>query len=135
MHQMAETSTWLARLNHTPLPSGVHVTSIGARTDPVVPALHTRLEGADNVIVDSGGGIHTHDRLPGSPAAEREAALALRGLPPTCQTLADMMADTAVAQGIGLVDDVAGANAWAAGHWVDSVSPSFPHSPVFYSRR
>ncbi|MDQ6798965.1 MAG: M23 family metallopeptidase [Actinomycetota bacterium] len=135
MHQMAETSMWLARLNHTPLPSGVHVTSIGARTDPVVPALHTRLQGADNVIVDSGGGIHTHDNLPGSPAAQREAALALRGLPPTCQTLADMMDDTAVAQGIGAVDDLAGVGAWAEGHWVDSVSPSFPHIPVFYGRR
>jgi len=73
--------------------------------------------------------------LPGSPQALREAALAIHGLPPTCQTLADMVADTAVTQGISLGEDLAGAGAWAAGHWVDSVLPSFPHIPVRYGRR
>ncbi len=135
IHQLAETSTLIARLNATPLPGGVHVTSIGARTDPTVAALHTRLDGADNIVINSGGGIFTHDKLPGSPEARREAALAIRGLPPTCQTLADMVADTAVTQEISLAEDLAGAAAWTAGHWVDTVSPSYPHIPVHNSRR
>ncbi len=135
IHQLAETSTLLARLNETPPPAGVHVTSIGARTDPVVPALHTRLQGADNVIVDSGGGLFTHDQLPGSAAARREVGLAIHHLPPTCQTLVDMVADAAVTQGISWIDDAVGAGAWASGIWVDSKSPSFPHIPVFYGRR
>jgi len=134
MHQLAETSTLLARLNNTPLPAGVHVTSIGARTDPVVPALHTRLDGADNIVVDSGGGIFAHNELPGSPQARREVDLAIHGLPPTCQTLADMLADTAVAQDISLAADLVGVGAWAAGHWVDTGVPSFPNMPV-HARR
>ncbi len=135
IHQLAETSTLLARLNNTPPPAGVHVASIGARTDPVVPALHTRLQGADNIIVDSGGGVFTHDQLPGSAEARREVGLAIHHLPPTCQTLADMLADTAVTQGISWVDDAVGAGAWATGIWVDGASPSFPSIPVFYGRR
>ena len=67
VHQLAETSVLLARLNHRPLPPGVHVTSVGARTDPVVPARHTRLAGAHNIIVDSGGGVTTHAELPVRP--------------------------------------------------------------------
>lgn len=135
IHQFAETSTLLARLNDTPLPPGVHVTSIGARTDPLVPSRHTHLDGADNIVVDSGGLLSTHDQLPGSPQALREASLAIHGLAPTCQSLADMMVDKAAGQGIGLIDDAIGAGAWGAGHWIDTISPSFPHLPVFYGRR
>ncbi|MGI9033162.1 MAG: peptidoglycan DD-metalloendopeptidase family protein [Acidimicrobiales bacterium] len=123
MHQLAETSTLLARLNRTPLPPGLHVTSIGARTDPVVPGRRTFLAGADNIVVDSGGGVHTHDQIPGSAAATREINLALHGMAPTCQTLADMMADEAVSESITVGEDVLGRGLWAAGRWADVAAP------------
>lgn len=132
IHQLSETSTLLARLNNTPLPAGVHVTSVGARTDPIVPALHTRLGGADNIVVDSGGGFSTHDELPGSAQARREASLAIHGLPPTCQTLADMLADSAVTRVISSAEDAVGARAWLTGQWVDAMLPVHPPIPVFY---
>jgi hypothetical protein len=120
-------------LNATPLPAGVHVTSIGARSDAVVPALHTRLAGADNIVIDSGGGPLTHDELPGSAPARREVALAVHGLPPTCQTLADMIVDTISTQAISWADDSIGIRAWALGHWVDSALPLPASIPVFYA--
>jgi len=135
IHQLAETSTLLARLNNTPLPAGVHVTSIGARTDPVVPAGHTRLGGADNIVVDSGGGFFTHDELPGSVQARREVSLAVHGLPPTCQTLADMLADSVVTQAISVGEDVTGAALSRIGHWIDAPLSAEPSIPVLYGPR
>jgi murein DD-endopeptidase MepM/ murein hydrolase activator NlpD len=132
IHQLSETSTLLARLNNTPLPPGVHVTSIGARTDPIVAALHTRLPGADNIVVDSGGGFSTHNELPGSAQARREASLAIHGLPPTCQTLADMLVDSAVTHVISSAEDAVAARAWVTGYWVDAMLPPHPPIPVFY---
>jgi len=132
IHQLSETSTLLARLNNTPLPVGVHVTSIGARTDPVVPAGHTRLAGADNIVIDSGGGVLTHDQLPGSAQARREVSLAVHGLAPTCQTLADMLTDSVVTHAISLGEDAVGAGITTAGIWVDTVLPAQAPIQVFY---
>ncbi len=120
VHQLAETSTLLARLNTTPLPAGVHVTSIGARHDLVVPARHTRLDGAHNVIVDPGMGPGSHTALPGSPAARRETALAIAGEPPTCQGLADMVADAVASEVITTAEDSLSQGAWFLGKWVDA---------------
>ena len=128
VQQLAETSVLLARLNDRPLPPGVHVTSIGARTDPVVPARHTRLEGAYNVIVDSGG-VSTHAALPGSAAALWEAALAIQRRPPTCQALANMIADQVVTETISLGSDALGIGAWATGLWVDTLIATPPVRP------
>lgn len=124
IHQLAEASTLLARLNHTPLPPGVHVTSIGARTDPVVPGRRTRLAGAQNIVVDSGGALSTHSRLPRSPQALREVSLAVHGMSPTCQALADMMADETVSEAITIGEDALGAAAWYGGRWVDAQLPA-----------
>ncbi|MGI9023653.1 MAG: peptidoglycan DD-metalloendopeptidase family protein [Acidimicrobiales bacterium] len=121
--QLAEASVLLARLNRTPLPPGVRVTSIGARTDPIVPALHTRLAGAHNVVIDSGGLENTHSELPGSPLARREAALAIHGLAPTCQSLADMMVDHATTQAISTGSDLVGLGVWTLGRQLDAAIP------------
>jgi hypothetical protein len=126
IHQLAETSTLLARLNHTPPPPGLHITSVGARTDPVVPARRTTLKGADNIVVDSGGGVHTHDELPGSSAATREIGLAVHGMRPTCQTLADMVADQVVSEAVTTVEDGVGAALHAGGRWVDAAGAGPP---------
>jgi len=127
IHQLSETSIFMERLNHTPLPPGVQVTSIGARTDPVVPARRTRLAGADNIVVDSGGGLSTHSELPGSDEATREIGLAIHRMPPTCQSLADVIADQTVSEAITFGENLAGRTAWLAGHWVDGgLSPRIP---------
>ncbi len=120
IHQLAETSTTLARLNHTPPPAGVHVTSIGARKDTVVPARHTRLAGAHNITVDFGGSpLTTHMELPGSAAARREVALAIARKPPTCQSLADMVVDAATTEAITHAEDTLSTGLWFTGKWVD----------------
>lgn len=121
VHQLAETSTLLARLNATPLPTGVHVTSIGARTDLTVPARHTRLEGAHNVIVNPAAPPwETHTKLPGSPEAWREVALAIARKPPTCQTLTDMVTDAVATEVITRAEDSLSNGAWFLGKWVDA---------------
>jgi hypothetical protein len=121
VHQLAETSTLLARLNATPLPAGVHVTSIGARQDVIVPARHTHLAGAHNVIVDPATRPwDVHTELPGSPEAWREVALAVARKPPTCQTLADMVADAVTTEVITHTEDTLSNGAWFLGKWVDA---------------
>jgi alpha-beta hydrolase superfamily lysophospholipase len=105
--QMSEDSGFIGKLNDTPLPRGVHVTSIAAREDWLVPAAHTRLAGAHNVTVDVPSAT-AHDALPSSPAARREAALALNGMPPTCRSLITAVADTVVSEGIRRVEHAAG---------------------------
>jgi hypothetical protein len=93
--QMSEGSGFIAKLNDTPLPTGVHVTSIAARQDWLVPAAHTHLAGAHNITVDVPSAT-AHDALPASAAARRETALALNGMPPTCHNLLTTFADTVV---------------------------------------
>lgn len=90
--QLSETSAFLRRLNAGPLPAGVRVTSVAARFDPVVTSPKARLRGARNVVVDPGGALQ-HGALPASDAATREIALAVAGLPPTCQGFVDAMTD------------------------------------------
>ena len=121
VHQLAETSTLLARLNATPLPAGVYVTSIGARQDLIVPARHTHLAGAHNVIVDPATRPwDAHTKLPGSPEAWREVALAIARKPPTCQTLPDMVADAVTTEVITHAEDTLSNGAWFLGKWVDA---------------
>jgi hypothetical protein len=110
--QLAETSEFVRRLNSRPLPAGVKVTSIGGRGDFIVPAGRTHLDGAKNVIVSLPGSINQHSDLPGSAAATREIALGQAGLDPTCQSLIDMLGDTAMSDGIGWAEDSAATAAW-----------------------
>jgi len=97
--QMSEGSAFIRKLNDTPLPKGVAVTSIAARQDWLVPAAHTHLAGAHNITVDVPS-TTAHDALPASAAARREAALALNGMPPTCHSFLTSVADMAVSEGI-----------------------------------
>jgi hypothetical protein len=74
-----------------PVPPGVHLRSIGASSDLVVPAVRTPADGAVSAIVHLSG-PDAHDHLPRDPATTREIGLALAGLPPTC---------TGLVQGVG----------------------------------
>lgn len=105
--QMSETSAFVRALNADPLPAGVRFTSIAARGDVVVASPRSRLAGAGNVVV-SVPGLDEHGSLPGSAAARREMALALAGMPPTCQELGDAVADVVVGEAIGTAEDLAG---------------------------
>jgi hypothetical protein len=73
-----------------------------------VPAGRSRLAGATNTVV-SLAGVRAHADLPRSAEASREIALALAGLAPTCEPLADAMADFALSESIALAEDTAGA--------------------------
>jgi hypothetical protein len=119
IQQMAEESEFMHRLNSRPLPAGLKVTSIGARQDAIVPAGVTHLDGANNVIVSVPGIVHEHSDLPGSPEAQREVALGLAGMKPTCQGLTDALADFAVSDLIRGGEETIGALAWAGGHYLD----------------
>jgi len=119
VQQMAEHSEFLRRLNHQPLPAGVKATSIAAREDLAVPAGQTRLAGADNVTVSAPGVLNDHGRLPGSPEAQREIALAVDRRAPTCQRFGDAMADAAVSGLIYAKESALGGAAWLAARRVD----------------
>jgi hypothetical protein len=119
VQQISETSTFLAELNRRPLAEGVRLTSIGARGDFINPAVHTRVNGGQNVVVSVPGAFTDHGRLPGSQAAQREVALAVAGLPPTCQTLTDMLADTLVSGAISTAEDAVGAALYTGGTLLD----------------
>jgi hypothetical protein len=93
VHQLAPGSEFLFRLAQQPLPAGPTYLSIAARGDAVVPSPQAELPGAGNVVV-SVDGVHAHDDLPGSPATSRELALAIAGLPPTCESLSGALIDT-----------------------------------------
>lgn len=108
--QLAEIAPYLEALARRPLPAGARVTSIAARGDLIAPALSSALEGATNVLVPLDG-LSAHDRLPGSAAAQREVALALAGMGPTCRHLgADVLASAIV----DLAGDVVGGGITAA---------------------
>jgi hypothetical protein len=93
VRQLAPGSDLLATLAASPPPPGVTFVSVAARGDLVVPSPRARLEGASNVIVP-GDGLRAHDQLPGSAAAEREIALAVAGLGPSCESAADAVMDS-----------------------------------------
>ena len=111
--EMAETSTFIADLERAPLPSTVRVTSIAARGDLVVAADRSEVDGATNVVVDPGGVVDQHDRLPGSAAGQRAVALALAGAPPACESAFDAVLDVLAPAAIGSAEDAIG----AAGNW------------------
>ena len=124
VQQLSESSRFLYRLNSTPLPPGVKVTSIGARGDLIAPARHTRLEGARNMVVEPPGILDQHWQLPGSPEATREVALAVAGMAPTCQSLGNMLADAAMTEAITHTEDALGFLAWAGARRLDAGTPS-----------
>jgi hypothetical protein len=119
VRQLSETSAFLKDLNNRPPPAGVKVTSIASRGDLTVPAVRSRLDGARNVVISAAGPRSEHSDLPGSNAGRREVALALADRPPTCQSLGNMLSDTAVADGISTAEDVAGIAAYIGGKRAD----------------
>ena len=128
--QLAEQSDFMLQLNRRPLPPGVHVTSIGAREDWMVPAGVTKLDGARNVTVSAPGHVTEHSAMPRAPQTQREIALGLAGMEPSCQSLGDALADAAVTELIRGVETTAGAAVWAGGHALDkktdSLKPTVP---------
>ncbi|MDQ3896245.1 MAG: peptidoglycan DD-metalloendopeptidase family protein [Actinomycetota bacterium] len=118
--QMAEHSEFIRRLNGKPLPAGLRSTSIGAREDLAVPAGQTKVAGAHSAIVSAPGHFNDHGRLPGSPEAQREIALGLAGMTPTCESFGDAMADAAVSDVVYTTETAVGAAAWAGARYVDA---------------
>ena len=119
--QMSEHSDFLRRLNNQPLPAGVKATSVAAREDLAVPAGQTLLAGADKVTVSAPGVLNDHGRLPGSPEAQREIALAVARRSPTCQSFGDAMADAAVSGFIYASEEGLGGAAWLAARRFDTL--------------
>jgi hypothetical protein len=109
--QLSETSDVVSELARSPIPASLRAVSIAARGDLVVPVPRTVAPGAVEVVVPVTG-ASAHDELPGSAEAAAELALALAGLPPTCQSLGGALADQLVGEGISLGEDVLGAWAW-----------------------
>ena len=112
VRQLSEGSDLVAWLGGRPLPQETKVVSVAARTDLVVPSPDCRLTGATNVVVTVGGALgalEAHDALPRSAAATREVALAVAGLPPTCESLADALTDALVGDGIEVGEDAVAA--------------------------
>jgi hypothetical protein len=131
--QMAEESEFMRQLNSRPLPAGLNATSIGAREDLIVPAGVTQLDGANNVIVSVPGHLTEHTALPASAQAQREIALAVSGMNPTCQGLADALADAGVSDFIRTGEEAAGAALWAGGRYLDGeFDPPSPNVPTRY---
>ena len=114
VRELSEGSDLVAWLSAQPLPlSPASVVSVAARTDVVVPSPDCRLEGATNAVVTVGGVLDApsaHDALPRSPEATREVALAVAGLPPTCESLADALTDALVGDGIEIAEDTVAAS-------------------------
>jgi hypothetical protein len=121
--QMAEHSEFIRRLNRRALPAGIRATSIGAREDLLVPAGRTLLAGAHNVTVSAPTLHDDHGELPAAPHAQREVALALAGMAPTCQTFRDAMADAAVSGLIYATEAGLGGGAWLGAHRIDRIIP------------
>jgi pimeloyl-ACP methyl ester carboxylesterase len=116
--QLAEGSALLDALGDRPLPEDLPVTSVAADGDLTVPAVHSSLPGATNVLVPLGG-ADAHTRLAGDPATSREVALALAGRGPKCRDVGPGLVRAALTSwaedqlGAGLV----GAARWGDGPW------------------
>jgi murein DD-endopeptidase MepM/ murein hydrolase activator NlpD/triacylglycerol esterase/lipase EstA (alpha/beta hydrolase family) len=123
VRQLAETSSFIRDLNDNDLPEDVRFVSIAARGDVVVPSPQAHLDGATNVILDVDGLLTDHDQLPRSAVAQREIALAVNGLGPSCETWADAHRDAVeglrisaaedrIGAGIGLLAELADLPGW-----------------------
>jgi hypothetical protein len=113
---LSERSALIRRHRRRPLPEGVAVTSVAAAGDLTVPATHSVLPGEAVHALVPLHGIRAHERLPGSPEAHREMALALAGMGPTCRSV---WLGVAGAAGISAAEDLAGAALGGAAAWAD----------------
>lgn len=106
--QLGETSDLVAELAAHPVPDMVDAVSIAARGDVIVPVPRSVAPGMEEVVLPLTG-LSAHSDLPGAPAATRELALALGGLPPGCQSFRAALLDQGMGEGISLLEDMAGA--------------------------
>ncbi|HZP28807.1 MAG TPA: peptidoglycan DD-metalloendopeptidase family protein [Acidimicrobiia bacterium] len=88
VEQLAEDSPFMTRLFDGGLPAKIHMTSIGATDDVVVPANHIGAPGADEIVVDVAG-VSDHHNIPKDPAALRAVRAALEHKPLPCTSLLD----------------------------------------------
>ena len=128
--QLAEQSAFMRNLNRRPLPEGMSVTSIGAHEDLTVPAGVTHLAGANNVIVAAPGYLNEHSDMPAAAQTQREIALGLAGMAPTCQSLADALADAAMPDAIRYVETGVGGSLWMGGKYADKRIKALPKPTV-----
>ena len=112
--QMSEGSGFIDHLNGRASPKDVWFTSIGGREDWLVPATQTHLAGAHNVTV-SVPSRSTHDALPRSAAALREAKLAVNHMAPTCQGLLTRAANTVLPYAVHEGEQTVGHAAFGGG--------------------
>ena len=128
--QLAEESLFMLQLNMRPMPAGLHVTSIGAREDWMVPAGVTHLEGANNVTVSAPGRLTEHSDMPSAPETQREIALGLAGMAPTCQSFGDFVGDAVVSDYIRAAENATAAGLYLAGGRADkgikAATPTVP---------
>jgi len=108
LSQLSEVSPVIESIAHAPIPDGVRLRSVSARGDLVVASPRSAIVGGEHVII-AGDGLHAHDGLPGSSGATREIGLAVAGLAPTCESVADAVLDAVVGESIGWFEDVIGA--------------------------
>jgi hypothetical protein len=87
--QLAENSSFMKHLFDGGLPSTIHMTSVGASDDYVVPADHISAPGADEIVVDVAGLGHDHHDIPKDPEALRAVRAALEHRPLPCTSLLD----------------------------------------------
>ncbi len=104
--QLSQTSD-LSQELHEPLPPGVHMLSIGASGDLVVPWVRTRTPGASSDLIPMTG-LGTHSALPGSAAVTREIALARAGMGPTCVRLVQGLDMVVTSHAVADVEDALG---------------------------
>jgi pimeloyl-ACP methyl ester carboxylesterase len=114
MAQLAETSDFIRDINDRPLREGVAYTSVAGANDLIVPAVRARLQGAANTVIDVAGPLKTHTLLPDSAAGQREVALAIADMPPTCVAIATLAFRAFSGLAISQFEDAAGAAAVTA---------------------
>lgn len=121
--QLSETSSLVDELAGRPLPAGTHVTSVGAVGDLVVAAPNTALDGAHHVLVDLVG-PSAHAALPAHPAAQRELALAVAGLAPTCRSFLHAAHQAAFGEMVSMSGDALGLGLAVGSRYLDRNAPS-----------
>ena len=85
---LSEGSPFMQHLFDGGLPAKIHMTSIGASDDVVVPANHISAPGADEIVVDVAG-VSDHHNIPSDPEALRAVRAALDHKPLPCTSLVD----------------------------------------------
>jgi hypothetical protein len=120
--QLAEESLFMLQLNMRPMPAGLNVTSMGAGEYCLVPAGVTHLDGAQKVIVWAPGRATEHSDMPGAPETQREIALGLAGMAPTCQSFGDFVADFVVSDYLRFAENGVAAGAYLAGDRFDDAN-------------